>query len=938
MIRTTQKSILGVMLLTLTIVITPYVGRAVEPCPLPSDNNALLDLLWPMFDSNRDGGLSISELSVIYPVPQQYFNMFDANHDGKVDRQEFQPILALLQVYLPGGLLSVVDTNGNQLIESQEVSGYVNQQQFQMMDRNKNGVIDCGDIGELPPIEGEPGVEGEPIEEGEIIVEGEPPVPVTDPCDWVKMAIDEFANLDQNQDGVITRDELNFPIIMIYPPIVDFDVLFQQFDLDSNGAITIAELEAWADMCGIEPGNNGECPLPTMSLRSLLELVFPYIDKNADGKLSSDEIRSIYSDIDNALSQYNLTLEQVYAIVDGNHDGGVTIDELMPILSMLAPQIGLDPNNVLSIIDKNGDMMISYEEVSEYVTPEQFSYVDTNANGLIDCNDLKQIPPIWEGELPPWEGELPPWEGELPPWEGELPPINWNTCELGALALKYFDILDVNSDGAITIEELLSTPVVTIYPLPIDPSIVGKVFAIFDLNADGKIIKDELKAILDECPEISPIEGEPPIPIEGEFEIPTDPCKIAPFALEYFDLIDKNKDGHITMDELTGPVIMTVPLPVDISIISEVFKKFDLNGDGSVIKDEIKAVSSTCAEEPPEGEPSLEGEIIIFPDLWNPCSLAPYAIQMFNTIDQNGDGVIDINEIITAIASVYMMPIDQTWLSRIVSMLDLNNDGVITLEELQAIVGKCQAQSNETGGEGPGPGGNEPPTSLILERAVSGNHRYWPGQTLTVVLTIRNPIRLNVSALGLKETLPTGWVLQSVVESSNAVVVPSNGATGTLEFAWMDIPPFPIKVVYTVSVPSDADGQVVISGYVLYRTVNSEELTSPIVETPLIKGWPPERAHSADSNRDWAISLSEMLRVIQMFNYGGYGCDDTSEDGYGLGDGKHRNCAPHSGDYQIQDWKFNLSELLRQIQLYNAPGKGYILQEGTEDGFAPLLN
>ncbi|MGC9053430.1 MAG: EF-hand domain-containing protein, partial [Candidatus Hydrogenedens sp.] len=834
----------------------------------------------------------------------------------------------------------LVDAIRNQLIEFQEVSSYVNQQQFQLLDRNGNGVIDCGDIGELPPVEGEPGVEGE------IIIEGEPPVPETDPCDWVEMALNEFVNLDQNNDGVITRDELNFPIIMIYPPIVDFDVLFQEFDLDSNGAITKAELEAWADMCDIDTGNNGECPLPTMTLQSILELVFPYIDQNGDGKLSPDEVRNIYPDVDNALSQYNFTLEQIYFIVDGNHDGGVTINELMPILSMLAPQIGLDPNNVLSIIDKNGDLMISYEEVSEYVTAEQFAYVDSNGNGYIDCNDLDQIVippwegelPPWEGELPPWEGELPPWEGELPPWEGEMPPINWNTCELGAIALQYFDILDVNSDGAITLEELLSTPVITVIPLPIDPAIVGKVFDIFDVNADGKIIKDEIKSIIDACPELPPIEGEPPIPIEGEFEIPTDPCVIAPLALKYFDWIDRNKDGRITMDELTGPVIMTVSLPIDISVISEVFRKFDLNGDEAIIKDEIKSVLDTCSGGPVEGEPTDEGEIVIFPDLWNPCSLAFYAIQMFNTIDQNKDGVIDMNEIITAITSVYMMPIDQTWLTRILSMLDLDNNGAITLNELQSISERCQSQSSETGGPGPGPGGNEPPTSLILERAVSGNRRYWSGQTLTVILTIRNPIHLNVSALGLKETLPTGWVLQSVVETSNAVVVPSNGATGTLEFAWMDIPPFPVKVVYNVSVPNDADGQAVISGYVLYRTVDSEELSSPVVDTVLLKGWSPDRAHSADSNRDWSISLTEMLRVIQMFNFGGYSCDDTSEDGFGPGEGKNRNCVPHSGDYQPQDWKFNLSELLRQIQLYNAPGKGYILQEGTEDGFAPLLN
>ncbi len=928
MSKITRKNMYGVIMLSITIILAPLVVKAVEPCPLPSDNNALLDLLWPMFDTNKDGGLSLAELSLLYAIPEQYFNMLDTNRDGKIDRNEFQTILTLIQLYVPGGLLSLVDANGNQLIEYQEVSGYVSQEQFQLLDRNRNGVIDCGDIGELPPIEGEPEegeiiIEGEP-EEGEIIVEGEITPPETDPCDWVEMAINEFANLDQNNDGVITRDELNFPIIMIYPPIVDFDVLFELFDLDSNDAITKAELEAWADMCGIDIGNNGECPLPTTTLSSVLELVFPFIDSNKDGKLSPDEVRNLYPDIDNLLGQYNLNLNLVYLIIDTNRDGGASPDELMIILNILAPQLGIDPNNVLSIIDKNGDMMISYEEVSEYVTSEQFAYADLNGNGLIDCNDLNSIlPPIWEGELPPWEGEIP------------IPDID--PCQIAPLALEYFDFLDQNKDGKITKDELI-TPLTVIYPIPVDPASLDAIFELFDLDSDGAITREEIATVIADCPEIPPIEGEP-LPIEGEFEIPTDPCVIAPLALEYFDIIDKNKDGQITMDELTGPVIMSLlPLPIDISIISEVFKKFDLNGDETITKEEIQTIIDNCSIEPEEGEPSEEGEIIILPDLWNPCSLVPYAIEMFNTIDQNKDGVIDINEIIMSIASLYMMPIDQTWIIRIVSMLDLNNDGLITIEELQTISEKCQAQSSETSGQGPGPGGNEPPSTLVLERAVSSNRRYWPGQTLTVILTIRKPIRLNISALGLKETLPTGWELQSVVETSNAVVAPENGSTGTLEFAWMNVPGFPVKVVYTVSVPNDAEGQAVFSGYVLYRTVESEELTSPVVETVLLKGWAPESAHSADSNRDWSISLTEMLRVIQMFNFGSYGCNENSEDGYEPGEGRHRNCAPHAGDYRIQDWKFDLSELLRQIQLYNAPGRGYVLQEGTEDGFAPLLN
>jgi len=93
--------------------------------------------------------------------------------------------------------------------------------------------------------------------------------------------------------------------------------------------------------------------------------------------------------------------------------------------------------------------------------------------------------------------------------------------------------------------------------------------------------------------------------------------------------------------------------------------------------------------------------------------------------------------------------------------------------------------------------------------------------------------------------------------------------------------------------------------------------------------------HSCDYNpADWAINLSELLRLIQFYNSGGYSCDPQGEDGYapGLSD---RTCLPHASDYNPQDWKINLSELLRAIQFYNSGG--YHPDPATEDGFAPGL-
>jgi len=79
-----------------------------------------------------------------------------------------------------------------------------------------------------------------------------------------------------------------------------------------------------------------------------------------------------------------------------------------------------------------------------------------------------------------------------------------------------------------------------------------------------------------------------------------------------------------------------------------------------------------------------------------------------------------------------------------------------------------------------------------------------------------------------------------------------------------------------------------------------------------------------------------LLRVIQLSNSGGYSCAPTpgaTEDGYAPGPGS-RDCAPHSSDYAGgADWRISLSELLRLIQFFNSGG--YHPSPEGEDGFGP---
>jgi hypothetical protein len=101
------------------------------------------------------------------------------------------------------------------------------------------------------------------------------------------------------------------------------------------------------------------------------------------------------------------------------------------------------------------------------------------------------------------------------------------------------------------------------------------------------------------------------------------------------------------------------------------------------------------------------------------------------------------------------------------------------------------------------------------------------------------------------------------------------------------------------------------------------------------EGETPDQPHAGDTNSDGRISLSELLRVIQFFNSSALRCQAGTEDGYAPGTGA-QDCAPHTSDYNPQDWRIVLTELLRLIQFYNADG--YEGCPGGEDGYCPVFS
>lgn len=121
--------------------------------------------------------------------------------------------------------------------------------------------------------------------------------------------------------------------------------------------------------------------------------------------------------------------------------------------------------------------------------------------------------------------------------------------------------------------------------------------------------------------------------------------------------------------------------------------------------------------------------------------------------------------------------------------------------------------------------------------------------------------------------------------------------------------------------------------------------TAPVALTTILGG------HSADHDRDFRLSLSELLRVIELYNTrsgtirsGRYRQNVHSIDGFDVDDSSadaHTPTRWHSAD-SSRDGRISLSELLRVIELYNTRvgtlrTGSYRTSIDTIDGFEPDL-
>ncbi len=124
------------------------------------------------------------------------------------------------------------------------------------------------------------------------------------------------------------------------------------------------------------------------------------------------------------------------------------------------------------------------------------------------------------------------------------------------------------------------------------------------------------------------------------------------------------------------------------------------------------------------------------------------------------------------------------------------------------------------------------PAGILLQRNHAGV--FVGGEELIVQVSISATADESLFALGLYETVPSGWTFEGLYVDAGPSpdILPPQGATGVLEFGWVS-PAVPVVLRYALRIPARDAGSRFITGQVEYRLESDPRRNSAPLMTQL---------------------------------------------------------------------------------------------------------
>ena len=569
---------------------------------------------------------------------QQAFKKFDMNGDGAIDRQELTQALS----------------SSGQNFTQQEINAI-----FNAADVNKDGDVDYEEfIGLMCP----------------------------SAADIVSKFRSEYKNIedvraafkrfDRDGDGALSKDELSAALKSSGQSYsnVEVDAIFSLGDSDGDGEITMAEFVNLMSPSATETLNKIR-----KNFRNINDVksAFKAIDTDNDGLLSKQEMMSS--------SGCKFDKEEVQAIFDlGDVNGDDQIDMgefigiMYPSATEVISKLSLSFRNIedvkasFKLLDRDGDGSITRDEMtssSHKFSAEQveslFALGDINDDGALDLEEYISV--------------------MCPSAEVVCSRLRQKFNNINDVK-KAFVKIDIDKDGSISRSEMAGSG-------KFNNQEVDAMYILGDVDGDGQIDLEEFIALM--CPSAMEALSKFSKTVKNINE-----------AQMLFRILDKDGDGMISNEEMRN-----CGQKFNAREIDAIFAIGDINNDGEIDLDEFVSVicpkASTLVSRISKSFRSLEDIKSSFKklDANNDGMICKSEMRgsgmneqevnaIFELGDTNNDGEIDLGEFVSVMcpsASAVVFKISKMMngkdgAEQIFKKLDINNDGLISREEMSSAI------------------------------------------------------------------------------------------------------------------------------------------------------------------------------------------------------------------------------------------------------------